>query len=231
MSISTVMILAAGLGKRLRPYTNKVPKPLIKIGKYTLIEKIIKKLEKLKFKKIVINLHYLKEKMKKTLNKRYKIDIFFSEEKNLLNTGGGVKNALKIIDKKEFFVINSDIIWSDHNTNPFKNLNNFWNKNKMDALLLLYPVEKDINNLQGDFCLDNSGKLLNKKKNKPQYIFTGIQILKSNLFNNIKKEIFPLSFIYNQLILKKRIYGLVYKGKWSHIGTLETLKQYKKMIQ
>ena len=113
MNISTIMILAAGLGKRLRPYTSNTPKSLIKIGKYTLIEKIIDEIEKNRFKKIIINLHYLKEKIKKNLDKKYKIDIFFSEEKKLLNTGGGIKNALKIINEKEFFVINSDIVWSE----------------------------------------------------------------------------------------------------------------------
>ena len=137
MNISTIMILAAGLGKRLRPYTSNTPKSLIKIGKYTLIEKIIDEIEKNRFKKIIINLHYLKEKIKKKLDKKYKIDIFFSEEKKLLNTGGGIKNALKIINEKEFFVINSDIVWSEKKKNPFNNLKNFWNKNKMDALLLL----------------------------------------------------------------------------------------------
>ena len=140
MNIATIMILAAGLGKRLRPYTSNTPKSLIKIGKYTLIEKIINEIEKNRFKKIIINLHYLKEKIKKNLDKKYKIDIFFSEEKKLLNTGGGIKNALKIINEKEFFVINSDIVWSEKKKNPFNNLKNFWNKNKMDALLLLYPV-------------------------------------------------------------------------------------------
>ena len=113
MNISTIMILAACLGKRLRPYTSNTPKSLIKIGKYTLIEKIIDEIEKNRFKKIIINLHYLKEKIKKKLDKKYKIDIFFSEEKKLLNTGGGIKNALKIINEKEFFVINSDIVWSE----------------------------------------------------------------------------------------------------------------------
>ena len=231
MNISTIMILAAGLGKRLRPYTSNTPKSLMKIGKYTLIEKIINEIEKNRFKKIIINLHYLKEKIKKELDKKCKIDIFFSEEKKLLNTGGGIKNALNIINEKEFFVINSDIVWSEKKKNPFNNLRNFWNKNKMDALLLLYPVEKINNKISGDFCLDISGKLLKKRKNSPQYIFTGIQILKSNLFKKIKQNSFPLSLIYKKLIKEKKIYGLVYKGKWFHLGTLESLKKYKKMIQ
>jgi len=230
MNISTGMILAAGLGKRLRPYTLNLPKPLIKIGKKTLIENIINKLEGNGFKKVVINLYYLKKKVKKELNKQYKINIFLSEEKKLLNTGGGIKNALQIIGQNQFFVINSDITWSNGKNNPFKKLNNFWNKNKMDALLLLYPVKKVHIKIQGDFSLDKYGRLL-KKKNELKYVFTGIQILKSNLFSNIKKNSFPLSLIYNKLISKKRIYGLVHEGKWSHLGTLESLKKYKKMIK
>ena len=107
------MILAAGLGKRMKHYTKKVPKPLIKIGNETLIEKIIKNIEKNNFKKIVINIFYLKNKIKKELNNKFKVKILYSEEKALLNTGGGIKNALKILNSREFFVINSDIIIED----------------------------------------------------------------------------------------------------------------------
>ena len=142
MNISTIMILAAGLGKRMKVYTNKVPKPLIKIGNETLIEKMIKKLEIKGFKKVVINIFYLKNKIKKELSNKFKVKIYYSEEKILLNTGGGIKNAIKILKAKEFFVINSDIIWEEKTNSPFDQLNKFWDKDKMDALLLLYPKKK-----------------------------------------------------------------------------------------
>ena len=230
MKISTIMILAAGVGKRMGSYTNNFPKPLIKIKNDTVIEKIIKKVISNNFKKIIINLFYLKDKIKKKLKNKYKINILFSEEKVLLNTGGGIKNAIKIIDVKEFFVINSDIILEDRKISCFKRLNNFWDKDKMDALLLLYPVRKLKNKVLGDFFLEKSGNIY-KKKNNPPFIFTGVQILKSSLFSNINKRIFPMQLIYKKLIKKKRIYGLVHKGKWSHIGTFESLKQYKKMLE
>ena len=220
------MILAAGLGKRMKNYTKENPKPLIKIGNQTLIEEIIKKIERNNFRKIVINIFYLKNKIKEKLNNKFKTKIFFSEEKILLNTGGGVKNALKILKAKEFFVINSDIIWEEKKGNPFNQLNKFWNKDKMDALLLLYP---SVDN-NGDFNINKSNRIIFSKKNF-KYTFTGIQILKSEVFLKIKKKFFPLSLIYKQLIDKKRIFGLVYKGKWFHIGTLESLKEYKKMIK
>ena len=106
MGISTIMILAAGLGKRMKLYTKNVPKPLIKIGSETLIEKMIKKLEIKGFKKVVINIFYLKNKIKKELTNKFKIKIHYSEERVLLNTGGGIKNAIKLLKVKEFFVIN-----------------------------------------------------------------------------------------------------------------------------
>ena len=224
MNISTVMILAAGLGKRMGRYTKKNPKPLIKIGNETLIENTIKKLENNKFNKIVINIFYLKDKIKKKLKNKFKTKIIFSEEKTLLNTGGGIKNALNFLKRKEFFVINSDIIWEDKR-NPFSQLKKFWNSKKMDALLLLYPKKKG----KGDYNISKSHNII--VNNNPKYIFTGIQIVKSKLFANTKKKIFPLSFIYEKLILKKKIYGLVYKGTWKHIGTLETLKEYKKVVK
>ncbi len=224
MNISTIMILAAGLGKRMNHYTKKNPKPLIKIGNETLIENTIKKLESNKFKKIVINIFYLKNKIKKKLKYKFKTKIIFSEEKTLLNTGGGIKNALNFLKSKEFFVINSDIIWEEKK-NPFNQLKKYWNSRKMDALLLLYPKKKD----KGDYNINKSHNII--INNDPKYIFTGIQIVKSKLFANTRKKIFPLSFIYDKLILKKKIYGLVYKGTWNHIGTLENLKEYKKMLK
>tara|TARA_B100000029_G_scaffold492377_1_gene553578 strand:- start:9065 stop:9745 length:681 start_codon:yes stop_codon:yes gene_type:complete len=222
--ITNIMILAAGLGKRMKYYTKKKPKPLIKIDKETLIEKIIKNLEMNDFKKIVINIFYLKKKIKDLLNNKFKIKILFSDEKNLLDTGGGIKNALKLINSEEFFVINSDIIL-DIKENPFVQLEKFWNKDKMDALLLLYPKGKN----KGDFNLDSSNRILIDKRNL-EYVFTGIQILKSNIFLKIKKKKFSLSILYEKLIKKKKIFGIVYTGNWYHIGTLESLKDYKKMI-
>ena len=226
MGISTIMILAAGLGKRMKLYTKNVPKPLIKIGGETLIEKMIKKLEIKGFKKVVINIFYLKNKIKKELTNKFKIKIHYSEEKILLNTGGGIKNAIKILKVKEFFVINSDIIWEEKTDSPFDQLNKFWNKDKMDALLLLYPKKKKI----GDYNINKSNRIISNK-NKPKYIFTGIQILKSKIFLKKKEKIFHLSSIYEQLIEKKRLFGLVYNGKWFHIGTLESLKEYEKMLK
>ena len=227
MNISTIMILAAGLGKRMKHYTKKVPKPLIKLNNETLIEKIIKRIESSGFKKIVINIFYLKSKIKKELNKKFKIRIFYSEEKTLLNTGGGIKNAIKILKDKEFFVVNSDIIWEERYKNPFKQLNEFWDNDKMDALLLLFPKKANNN---GDFNINKSYRIIKNKKN-PRYIFTGIQILKSKIFSKIKKKKFPLSLIYDQLIEKRRIFGVVYKGNWFHIGTLESLKEYEMMLE
>ena len=227
MNISTIMILAAGLGKRMKHYTKKMPKPLIKLDHQTLIEKIVKKIENSGFKKIVINIFYLKSKIKKELNKKFKLKIFYSEEKVLLNTGGGIKNAIKILKDKEFFVVNSDIIWEEKYKNPFKQLNEFWDNDKMDALLLLFPKKANNN---GDFNINKSNRII-KNKNNHRYIFTGIQILKSKIFLKIKKKKFPLSLIYDQLIEKRRIFGVVYKGKWFHIGTLESLKEYEMMLK
>ena len=226
MNISTIMILAAGLGKRMKVYTNKVPKPLIKIGNETLIEKMIKKLEIKGFKKVVINIFYLKNKIKKELSNKFKVKIYYSEEKILLNTGGGIKNAIKILKAKEFFVINSDIIWEEKTNSPFDQLNKFWDKDKMDALLLLYPKKKET----GDYNINKSNRIITDKNNF-KYIFTGIQILKSKVFLKKKEKIFPLFSIYEQLIEKKRLFGLVYDGKWFHIGTLESLKEYRKMLK
>jgi len=199
MNISTIMILAAGYGKSMKHHTKKVPKPLIKVGSETLIEKIIKKLEIKSFEKIVINIFYLKNKIKKELINKFKVKIYYSEEKILLNTGGGIKNAIKILKAKEFFVINSDIIWEEKTISPFDQLNKFWNEDKMDALLLLFPKKRN----NGDYNINKSNRIV-IDKNTPKYIFTGIQILKSKVFLKNKSLSMMNKPVYYYPILNKK---------------------------
>ena len=167
MQIDTALILCAGYGKRLLPLTKTLPKPLLKIGESTLLEKTIKLIKQLKIKKIKINIFYLSDEIKKFVNQvNTNIDIELIEDGNeILDTGGGIFNMIKDSAEENFLVFNPDTIWSDNYNKYILEMINFYYKKKINNILLV--VNKDLSfdkRLQGDFSLDNDK--LTKDNNK-----------------------------------------------------------------
>jgi len=191
MQIDTALILCAGYGKRLLPLTKTLPKPLLKIGESTLLEKTIKLIEQLKIKKIKINIFYLSDEIKKFVNQvNTNIDIELIEDGNeILDTGGGIFNMIKDSTEENFLVFNPDTIWNENYNKYILEMINFYYKKKINNILLV--VNKDLSfdkRLQGDFSLDND-KLT--KDNNKKFIYTGCQIINKNVFSKLaKKKIF-----------------------------------------
>ena len=191
MQIDTALILCAGFGKRLLPLTKTAPKPLLKIGESTLLEKTIKLIEQLKIKKIKINIFYLSNEIKKFVNKlNTNIDIELIEDGNeILDTGGGIFNMIKDSAEENFLVFNPDTIWNEKYNKYILEMANFYSKKKINNILLV--VHKDLSfdkRLQGDFSLVN--ERLTKDNNK-NFIYTGCQIINKNVFSKtLKKKIF-----------------------------------------
>ena len=182
MQIDTALILCAGFGKRLLPLTKTLPKPLLKIGESTLLEKTIKLIEQLKIKKIKINIFYLSDEIKKFVNQlNTNIDIELIEDGNeILDTGGGIFNMIKDTAEENFLVFNPDTIWNENYNKYILEMINFYYKKKINNILLV--VNKDLSfdkRLQGDFSLDNDK--LTKKKFSMNEIWSN-QIKKSQLF-------------------------------------------------
>lgn len=213
--MKTAMILAAGRGERMRPLTDFTPKPLLKIKGKALIEYHLEKLAKANFEKIVINHHWLGEQIETALGngEKYGIQIIYSKETELLETGGGIFQALPLLGKEPFLVVNGDI-WCDIDFNEIS-----LNINKLAHLFLVTNPE---HNLKGDFGLENGFVT-----NQPQLTFSGIGIYRPDLFKYYKVERFPLAPILRQAILKQNITGEHFKGQWFDIGTPARLEMVK----
>ena len=219
MKIKHGMILAAGLGKRMKPLTLNKPKPLIKIGNKTLLGRAIELLINHGVEEIVINVHYLAEQIKNFINdEKYNVKITISEEKDLLlDTGGGILKATKLI-KKPFIVINPDTLWSKSYSNELKNLENLYFEKKKSCLLL---VNKDLSfdsTFIGDFNLDD--EIISRGENN-QFIFTGLQILDQSVFSSTKNKIFSMNKIWDLLIKDSYLTGAQSKQKFYHLNTKE----------
>ena len=192
MQIDTALILCAGFGKRLLPLTQSVPKPLLKIGELTLLEKTIKLVEKLKIKRIKINIFYLSNEIKKFVNQLdTNIDIELIEDGNeILDTGGGIFNMITGSTDENFLVFNPDTIWQENYYKYILDMIDFYLKQKINNILLV--VHRDMSfdkRLQGDFNLVN-GKL--SRDGNKNFIYTGCQIFNKNIFSKTTKKNFQL---------------------------------------
>ncbi len=223
----TAMVLAAGKGKRMRPITNNLPKPMVAVAGRTLLDHALDRVEEAGIKKAVVNTHYLAERIEQHLKQRASPNIVISFEKELLETGGGVKKALKEFGDEPFFVINSDALFLNGSLNALERLAERWNPDEMDALLMLHStVEAYGYDGSGDFEMDPMGKIIRKPERQiAPYLFTGIQILHPRVFEDTPEGPFSLNVIYNKLIDEERLYGVDHDGEWFHVGTPEGLDQ------
>jgi len=224
--IKKAMILAAGFGKRLNPLTLKCPKPLLKIGEETLLSNTINFLEKCQIKEVIINVHYLGDQIVEYINKKkFNLKITFVKEKEkILDTGGGILNALNNFNEN-FLCINPDTIWNDNYIKEFKKIENDFILNKKKCLLLVVNKTKSFDrNLKGDFNLQNG--LINRKKNEDlQYIYTGLQVINPNIFFNINDKVFSINKVWDNLIQNKQLYAFESSINFLHVSTLEVYKK------
>tara|TARA_B100000029_G_C17592688_1_gene963074 strand:+ start:1096 stop:1785 length:690 start_codon:yes stop_codon:yes gene_type:complete len=224
--IKKAMILAAGYGKRLRPLTENCPKPLLKIGKKTLLSNTINFLEQSEIEEVVINVHYLGEKIIEYINKKnFKIKINIIKEKDkILDTGGGILNALKYFNES-FLCINPDTVWNLDYVKELKQMkNNFLSNNKKCLLMVIDKTRSFDKNLKGDFNLKN--ELINRTKDEElKYIYTGLQIINPEVFLNIKEEVFSINKIWNKLIQNNELYAFESSINFLHASNLEIYKK------
>lgn len=216
--MKTAMILAAGRGTRMRPLTDITPKPLLKIKGKALIEYHLEKLARANFEKVVINHHWLGEQIETFLGKgdRYGIEIKYSKEINLLETGGGIVQALPLLGPEPFLVINGDI-WCDLDFN-----NITLNIHKLAHLFLVSNPE---HNLKGDFGLKNGFVT-----NEPHFTFSGIGIYHPELFKDFERGKFPLAPLLRTASSQQNVTGEHFKGQWFDIGTPARLKNLETFL-
>ena len=224
MKIKHGMILAAGLGKRMQPLTNKKPKPLLEIRGSTLLERAINLLINHGVEEITVNIHHLANQIEKfVLDFKSEVKIKISNEQDLLlNTGGGVKKGTKEFKDYPFFVINPDTLWSNKYSEEIQSLEKVYFTNKRPSLLLVKKELSFDNSFRGDFNLKNN---LISKDEQNQYIFTGLQIMKNDHLAFINKNIFPMNEVWTKLINENNLGGLESNQKFYHLNTLEMFKK------
>jgi MurNAc alpha-1-phosphate uridylyltransferase len=220
------MILAAGLGERMRPLTEDRPKPLIEVRGRSLIETILARLEAAGVPEVAINLYYLGEMIEARLAGRARPRIVFSREAARLETGGGVRQALPLLGEDAFFAINGDVCWLDGCTAALQRLAEAWNEAEMDALLLLHPTVHAVGyDGPGDFILAPEGRLRRRREREVSpLVFAGIQMFHPRLFEATPEGPFSLNLVYDKAAEADRLWGLRHDGEWFHIGTPENLR-------
>ena len=224
--IKKAMILAAGFGKRLHPLTLDCPKPLLKIGTETLLSNTINFLSKYEIKQVVINVHYLRKQIIEYIDKKkFGLDItIVNEEEKILDTGGGIFNAIKYFDET-FLCINPDTIWNFNYINELKQMENlFFSKKKLCSMLVVDKAKSFDTKLKGDFNLEND-LITRKNKENLKYIYTGLQIIEPKVFSNINDKVFSINKIWDKLINNKELSGHKSNIDFMHVSTLDIYKK------
>jgi MurNAc alpha-1-phosphate uridylyltransferase len=217
------MVLAAGLGLRMRPLTRRTPKPLVPVAGRSMLDRVFDRLDEAGVPNRVVNTHRLAGQIAGHLANHSAV--ILSHEDVLLGTGGGVAHALPLLGGQPFVVCNADIIWLDGKRPALIRLAEAWDAARMDALLLLEPVDSAFGyDGPGDFFRADDGRLQRRgDASTAPFVFTGVQILHPRLFADAPDGEFSLNMLYDRAQATRRLFGLVHDGDWLHIGTPETL--------
>jgi MurNAc alpha-1-phosphate uridylyltransferase len=221
LASDVAIVLAAGLGKRMRPLTASRPKPLVRVAGKPLIDYTLDKLKEAGVARAVVNVHYMADQMIAYLANRAAPTITISDETSaLLETGGGMVKALPLIGSDPFFCINSDNIWLDGPTNAFAALSRAWDAEQMDALLLLVGHARAFNHEgRGDFQLDPLGRIARRKPGRvAPFIYTGIQLVSQRLLRDAPSGAFSTGMLWDRAIAEGRLYGISHTGLWFEVG-------------
>lgn len=227
------MVLAAGRGERMRPITEHTPKPMIEVRGEALIDRILDGLAEAGVEEAVVNLHHLADRLRQHLAGRRQPEIHLSEEAKLLDTGGGVANALARLGDEPFFVVNGDVLWLDGVRSAYARLGEAWDDERMDALLLLQPSATAFGyDGKGDFMLDPLGQVSRRpERETAPFVNAGVQIVHPRLFKDAPKGAFSFNLLWDRAIEAGRLWGLRHEGSWYHVGTPAALKHTEALLE
>jgi MurNAc alpha-1-phosphate uridylyltransferase len=227
------MVLAAGLGTRMRPAANGLPKPLVPLGGRALIDHVLDRIAEAGVPRAVVNVHYCADQVVAHLGGRKRPEIVISDETDLiLDTGGGVMKALSHLGDTAFLVHNSDSVWIERGTSNLARLFGRWDDHAMDCLMLLAPVETSLGySGKGDFSLTTAGEIARRgTAGHVDYVFAGASLMHPRLFADSPSGAFSLNLLWDRAIAAHRIYGLTLDGVWMHVGDPIALDQAEKRL-
>lgn len=231
-AIRRAMVLAAGLGTRLRPLTDSLPKPLVMVAGETLIDRILDRLAEVGVEEVVVNLHHKADQLSGHLARRDRPRIVESREETLLETGGGVRKALPLLGDGPFFAVNGDVLWRNGKRSALDRLAAAWDDGRMDGLLLLQRTVSAVGyDGHGDFMLTQDGMVRRPKPGEiPPYVFAGVQILHPRLFADAPDGPFSLNRLYHPAAAAGRLGGVLHDGEWYHVGTPQALAEAEETL-
>ena len=222
----TAMVLAAGYGQRMRPLTLTRPKPLVEVAGRALIDYGFDRLREARVDTAVVNVHYLAEQIEDWAHRQTTPQIIISDERaEILDTGGGVAQALPILGPDPFFVINSDSFWIERGEPALDRLRAAWDDETMDCLLLLCPLGQTVGyDGTGDFVRGADGRLTRKSASAGEPLaYIGGYLVSPRLFQGAPQGKFSMNLLWDRAIAKGRLFGLSHLGRWLHVGTPEAI--------
>ena len=230
----TAFVLAAGLGTRMRPLTDAVPKPLVKLGGRSLIDHVLDRIDDAGIGSAIVNVHFKADQLERHLSRRQHPKITISDERGvLLDTGGGVVRALPKLGPEPFLIHNSDSVWIEGVGSSLHRLIAAWEGDKMDSLMLLASTATSLGyDGHGDFVMAADGRLTRREAGREApFVFAGASIAHPRMFEGAPNGPFSLNALWNRSIEKGRLYGVRLDGTWMHVGTPEALIEAEKLIE
>jgi len=232
--VKTAMLMAAGLGKRMRPLTATRPKPLVRVAGKALIDHALNRLEAGGIERVIVNVHYLADTVEAHLaSRKGDMDILISDERaKLLETGGGLMKAAPLLGDDPFLCANSDNLWIDGPRDSIAILSALWDDDRMDALLLLVPhARASCHSGVGDFHMDAMGRITRRRPGRlAPFVFTGIQIMSPRLLRDAPGEVFSTNIFWDRAIAAGRLYGVSHQGLWFDVGTPQAIPQVEAVL-
>ena len=227
------MVFAAGLGARMRPITDRIPKPLVQVAGKALIDHSLDRFADAGVERAVVNVHWLAEQIEAHLEARQRPEIIISDERDrLLDQGGGVRKALDILGPDPFFICNTDAFWIEGASSNLDRLAQTWNPLTMDALLLIAPTTSSVGvNWPGDFDMAPDGRLSRRAERAvAPFVYSGLGVVSPALFAQERRDAFPLAPFFFAAAKENRLFGVRLDGLWMHVGTPEAIREAENAV-
>lgn len=228
----TAMVFAAGFGARMRPLTERIPKPLVTVAGHTLLDRNLDALAEAGVETAIVNVHHLADQIERHVADRRRPAVVISDERSrLLDQGGGIKKALPWFRGEPFLICNTDAFWASASNQNLSALARLWDSDIMDAALLLATTSGNVGvDWSGDFDLDPTGRIIKQAVQGAPYVYTGVGIIKPQLFEKIEEEAFRLAPFFFDAASRGRLFGVVSEGLWCHVGTVSAIEEAEKAI-
>lgn len=228
------MVLAAGLGRRMRPLTDTLPKPLVRLADRALIDHVLDRVAAAGVPRAVVNVHHKADVLESYVSARIVPEIVVSDERDqLLETGGGTRKALPHLGAQPFLVLNSDSVWIEHNDDNLTRLFACWDDTRMDCLLMLALGASAVGYTgRGDFSHEADGRIRRRRADESvPFVYTGVQIVHPRLFTDAPEGAFSFNTLWNRAMLQGRAYAMRMNGLWLHVGSPDELAAAEHALQ